>query len=145
MPGIRFRLIGTLSVALTLQAEVAFSHKRHAPLKLDCAYCHTTAKTGERASYPDVGTCKLCHPHQAGLPNAGPVAPARSMYMLADFVFFSHARHWTANIPCQTCHGNVWQQDMIVQAMPMTMKACITCHKNSHAKVGCTTCHELNQ
>jgi Cytochrome c7 and related cytochrome c/Class III cytochrome C family len=132
-------------LALALHGEVAFSHKRHARLRLDCAYCHTTAKTGERASYPDAATCKLCHPQMASLPQAGKIVPARSMYMLADFVFFSHARHHAANVPCQTCHGKVWEQDAIVQAMPMTMKACLSCHKANHAKTGCTTCHELNQ
>ena len=65
--------------------------------------------------------------------------------MLADFVFFSHAKHRTANITCQKCHGNVWEQEVVTQVLPMTMKACITCHKTAHAKVGCTTCHELNQ
>lgn len=132
-------------MAITLHAEIAFSHKRHAPLKLDCAYCHTTAKTGERASYPDVATCKLCHQQMAALPKQGTLAPARSMYMLAEFVFFSHARHRAAKIACQTCHGNVWQQDAIIQAMPMTMKACVACHKANKAKTGCKTCHELNQ
>ncbi len=65
--------------------------------------------------------------------------------MLADFVFFSHAKHRAANITCQKCHGNLWEQEEVKQVLPMTMKACITCHKTAHAKVGCTTCHELNQ
>ena len=65
--------------------------------------------------------------------------------MLADFVFFSHAKHRVANITCQKCHGNLWEQEVVTQVLPMTMKACITCHKTTHAKTGCTTCHELNQ
>jgi len=145
-----------LWLAVALQAgEIPFSHKRHAALKLDCAYCHTTAKTGERAGYPQAASCMVCHRQiatgapeirrLAALPKGAKIVSSRSMYMLAEFVFFSHARHRAANVPCRTCHGNLWQQETVRQAMPMTMKACVTCHKATHAKVGCSTCHELNE
>jgi hypothetical protein len=136
-------------------ADVPFSHKRHAALKLDCAYCHAAAKTGERAGYPRAAACMVCHQQIAkdkpairqlsALPKDTAISPARSVYMLADFVFFSHAKHRSANITCQKCHGNIWAQEVVTQVMPMTMKACITCHKTTHAKVGCSTCHELNE
>ena len=73
------------------------------------------------------------------------ITPARSVYMLADFVFFSHAKHRAANITCAKCHGDIWARETVAQVLPMTMKACISCHKATHAKVACTTCHELNQ
>lgn len=81
----------------------------------------------------------------AALPKDTPIVPTRSVYMLAEFVLFSHARHRAANIACRKCHGDVWEQESVKQAMPMTMKACLNCHKATHAKVGCTTCHDLNQ
>jgi len=81
----------------------------------------------------------------AALPGNTRMVPERSMYMLADFVFFSHGKHRAAKIACQKCHGFVAEQDSVQQAMPMTMKACITCHKSTGAKTGCTACHELNQ
>ncbi len=81
----------------------------------------------------------------SALPKETTMAPARSVYMLADFVFFSHAKHRAANIACQKCHGNIWAQEVVTPVLAMTMKACLTCHKTTHAKVGCTTCHELNQ
>ena len=81
----------------------------------------------------------------SALPKETTIDPARSVYMLADFVFFSHAKHRAANIACQKCHGSIWAQDVVTPVLAMTMKACLTCHKTTHAKVGCTTCHELNQ
>ncbi len=143
------------ALALCSVKAASFSHPRHAALKLDCAYCHATAKSGERAGFPEAATCMTCHSQiatdkpairaLASLHKTEKILPERSMYMLADFVFFSHARHRAANIACQKCHGNISEQEAIQQVLPMTMKACITCHRATHAKATCTTCHELNQ
>lgn len=150
------RIAAGFCLAATIYAsEIPFSHKRHAALKLDCAYCHASAKTAERAGYPQAATCMVCHREiakdkpairlLASLPKDEHIVPVRSVYMLAEFVFFSHARHRAANIMCAKCHGNLWQQESVKQILPMTMKACITCHKASHAKVGCVSCHDLHE
>jgi hypothetical protein len=58
-------------------------------------------------------------------------------------VHFSHARHHAAKLACQTCHGQIWDMDEVRQVLPMTMKACITCHRAAHAPTKCAKCHEL--
>lgn len=132
-----------------------FSHRQHAPLKLDCVYCHSTAKTGERAGYPEAGVCMNCHQQigrtkpaierLAALPKTDTIEPELSVYMLAEFAYFSHARHNAAGFRCQTCHGNVWEMAQVRQVLPMTMKACVNCHRANHATTACKKCHELGQ
>ena len=127
---------------------VRFSHKVHAPLKLACTSCHAEAKTGERATYPAASVCINCHSDNkalAALPRNEPIEPKLSVYMLAEFAFFSHARHHAAKIECQRCHGDVWQMAEVRQVLPMTMKACVSCHRSTHAATGCGKCHELGQ
>jgi hypothetical protein len=151
------RLIWMAVLAAVLQGEttVSFSHKRHAALKLDCTYCHTAAKTDEQATYPEAGTCMTCHQsvaqekpdiqRLAALPRTKRIEPERSVYVLADFAFFSHARHFTAKVSCKRCHSDVYQMDVVEQVLPMTMKACVACHRMEHATTACNKCHELGQ
>lgn len=84
---------------------------------------------------PPLARCQVCHPRTAL------AEPAARIYKLPDFVNFSHARH-TAN--CSVCHGAVYVRD-IQPVLPMTMKACVDCHRARRASVSCTVCHELNQ
>ncbi len=119
-----------------------FSHKTHAPLKLECAACHGAATTGDRAGFPEATLCGSCHQQVRG--NKEKVVPERSAYPLPEFVFFSHAKHG-APLVCQTCHGQVWKMDQVQQVLPMTMKACINCHYAMHAPTKCGKCHELGQ
>lgn len=145
--GLRWFLIVSI-LPLEAASTVPFSHQRHAPLKLDCTHCHVTAKTGERAGYPAASICLTCHGDMralAALPKFEPIEPKLSVYMLAEFAFFSHARHNTAKIPCQKCHGDVWQMVAVRQILPMTMKACVSCHQASRATTACGKCHELGQ
>jgi hypothetical protein len=110
------------------------------------------AATGERAGFPTVSKCIACHREVkklsplirrlAALPGDSKPFPAVRVHKLADFVFFSHARHLVAKIACQNCHGAVMQG---VQEAPTTMKACADCHKANRASMVCNACHELNQ
>jgi Class III cytochrome C family/Cytochrome c7 and related cytochrome c len=134
---------------------VPFSHKRHADLKIDCAYCHEKALSGERAGFPAAAKCMVCHAQAAksseaiarlaALKKDTPIVPEKPLYRLPDFVVFSHARHKRETISCDSCHGNVWATDAVELQLHMKMKACVDCHKNSHAVVACTVCHELSQ
>ncbi len=139
-----------LALLFCLSAQAAdaipFSHKRHAPLKFDCVFCHATAKTGERASYPEASVCGRCHRELvAAFPKTDRIEPESSVYMLAEFAYFSHAKHTGAKIACQKCHGDVWMMEEVKQVLPMTMKACVSCHRASHATTACNKCHELGQ
>ncbi len=71
--------------------------------------------------------------------------PARQVYTVEDFVFFSHARHGKAGVECAGCHGVVNQRDAIINEGSTTMKSCVACHKARRAAVDCNTCHELGQ
>jgi len=144
-----------LSLAWLAAADepIPFSHKRHAPLK--CSYCHSTVETGEKASFPTVGKCMNCHRNVktdspdikrlAALGTDATLFPAQQVYTLEDFVFFSHALHRKAGIDCRECHGAVTEHDTVTLEMPVTMKACVACHKARHASSTCNTCHELGQ
>jgi hypothetical protein len=154
--GIVLQAESDLQINLPLSSgQIPFSHKRHADLKIECAYCHEKALTGERAGFPAASRCMVCHAQVAkdaeaivrleALAKDAPVLPEKPVYRLPDFVTFSHARHKTEAISCGTCHGNVWTSNVIVQQLPMRMKACVDCHKINHAAVTCTTCHELLQ
>jgi len=133
---------------------IPFSHKRHAALKVECAYCHQKAATAERAGFPAASKCMVCHREVAKdaeaierLPALAPhtaIVPHKPHYTLPDFVFFSHARH-KEKVRCGTRHGNVWAGDAVKLHLTVKMKACVDCHKASHATVTCTACHELSQ
>ena len=40
---------------------VAFSHRQHSQLQLECSVCHPTSSTGELAQIPDAADCLNCH------------------------------------------------------------------------------------
>lgn len=135
--------------------RVEFSHKRHAPLKIDCKYCHTTVESGEKASYPAVAKCMTCHravkkdspqiQRLAAMGNDATPFPAQQVYAVEDFVYFSHARHVKAGTECKECHGAVNEHDTVTLEIPVTMKGCVACHKVRQAPLACNTCHELGQ
>jgi hypothetical protein len=133
---------------------VHFSHKKHAPLKIQCRYCHTTVETGEKASFPAVAKCMNCHravkkdsPQIQRLQALGDDAapfPTMQVYVAKDYVIFSHARH--RKVECRMCHGAVMERDAITTPeVPVTMKGCLDCHKARRVSSDCHTCHELGQ
>lgn len=123
----------TLLLAFT---ALVFSHKEHAPLKLQCSFCH---QMEAKASLPSVERCRTCHQKM----EADPFTVEN--HKLPDFVFFRHDRHVNAKVECATCHGAPYTEVRPKPAIPLTMKGCVNCHKERQAKVGCATCHELGQ
>jgi hypothetical protein len=131
---------------VTALSGAPFSHKRHAGLKIECIQCHAKAVTGERAGFPAASKCIVCHREVAKrLTAETPIVPEKPLYVLPDFVIFSHARHKAEHISCAVCHGDVWANDVVKTQLLMKMKACVDCHKTHHATVVCTACHELSQ
>jgi len=126
-------------MASTRKAE--FDHKRHAPLKLPCGHCHATANKAANAGFPPAAVCQSCHPDRP-LPGR---FPARRVYKVRDYVIFSHARHLEARIACTKCHGDVAAMAKVVEHYPVTMKACVDCHKQHKASLDCAVCHELGR
>ncbi|MBI2689077.1 MAG: cytochrome c3 family protein [Acidobacteria bacterium] len=133
-------LLFITGMLLPVFGEPSFSHKRHASLNLECTFCHTGAVTRERAGFPAWKTCHTCHTGKAEQP-----IPSQRIYKLPDFVFFSHARHATAQVDCTSCHGNVKKQAKIELYRSTKMAACVDCHKENRATVVCNACHELGQ
>ncbi len=133
---------------------IEFSHKAHAPVKLECTFCHRDAKAGGRAGLPKVAQCMTCH---ATLPRTTEALERLAAFpsdaspftvefnKLPDFVIFRHQRHAEAGIDCTTCHGARYSEVRPRPAVPLTMKGCVDCHKPRQAKAACDTCHELGQ
>lgn len=120
--------------------EGPFQHRKHAALKLKCGSCHATADKEERAGFPAVAQCKTCHTQIADRK-----IPSGRVYRVADFVFFSHAPHVTGKVECSGCHGDVNQYETLKVERPLTMVACVSCHKEQKATLVCNACHELGQ
>jgi hypothetical protein len=130
-----------LVAVLSAAAQPApFSHKTHAGLNLPCVFCHKSALSAERASFPLWKTCKTCHVDMPEQP-----LPSRRVYKLPDFVVFSHARHAAAKQECAACHGDVPAQAKIQLHRSTRMAACVDCHKEHKATIVCNACHELGQ
>jgi hypothetical protein len=126
---------------VTLRGEPQpFEHKKHAPLKLNCTFCHQDAERGDRAGFPAVSQCKTCHVDMAERK-----IPLGILHELPGFVFFSHGKHAAAKVGCSRCHGNVAAQQTVAVQQPLKMKWCVDCHKQSKAPVACNACHELGQ
>ena len=139
-----WRLLAIIAVVALAARAAEFNHKTHAPLKLECGYCHAGAAKAERAGFPANAKCMLCH---ATLAQRSELLEADRKFTarynkIPDFVNFSHAKHQTAG--CAACHGAVWEV-AAGAPHPWKMKACVDCHKIEKAKVTCDVCHELGQ
>lgn len=115
--------------------------------------CHAGALRAERAGLPKVAECLACHRTVLGdrpairrlaqqAPDAAPFDGA-GRSRLADFVFFSHLRH--ATVDCGACHAGVSEHETGPVTAPLTMSACMDCHKERRATLVCNACHELGQ
>ena len=135
----KWRVMVFLLGAGWLRAE-PFSHQRHAAMKLKCTACHATAETQAQAGMPAVARCRTCHAEMAALP-----ARSARVYRVKDFVLFPHGAHAEAKVGCATCHGEVYAAAKLQLARPVTMAACVACHKERKATVACNVCHELGQ
>jgi hypothetical protein len=134
------------------QQPVPYSHKAHLALGLKCNSCHSNADPGEMMGFPAASFCMSCHqsvksdsPHiqkmAAAAKDNKPIAWVR-VYRIPTFVYFSHRVHTEAGATCEACHGQVRERDVITKEVTHDMRSCITCHTDTKARTGCTTCHE---
>lgn len=135
---------------------IAFNHKVHIETaSLNCKDCHLNVEKTAVATIPTLEVCQTCH-------NDEPLSkspeekillqyvaekkeiPWAQIYSVPEHVYFSHRRHVTiGGLECSSCHGNVASMTMPVssQATPVTMKNCLSCHKQHKVTNDCLACH----
>jgi hypothetical protein len=133
---------------------LAYSHKQHLAQGLQCEGCHATARTDARATLPPTTTCMACHAtvktDSADIQKLKEFDAKKTdipwvrVYRLPEYVYFSHQIHVSAtpSVTCDVCHGNVPEMDRMQKVRDISMAACVECHKQRAARVGCDTCHE---
>ncbi|GAA4783593.1 c-type cytochrome [Olivibacter ginsenosidimutans] len=137
---------------------IKFSHQLHAGVnKIECQYCHSGAFKSKNASIPSANVCMNCHKaitaseHYNGEtspeiqkiydaldwdgqkygPNQRPIQWVR-IHNLPDFAYFNHSQHVSvAGVECQRCHGPIESMEEVYQYSPLTMKWCVTCHRET--------------
>jgi hypothetical protein len=139
--------------ALAAEQPIAYSHKQHLALGLDCLDCHSTADTQSAASIPSVQKCMLCHAKIAtGKPEVKKVIayfnsrreiPWERVYgfPVSALVNFQHAPHIRAKVACATCHGDMTRATTAQRLVNHTMGSCLSCHRQNKASEDCITCH----
>jgi hypothetical protein len=125
----------------SIRQPVPFDHAVHVTgLHIDCRYCHSGADRTAMAGVPTTQGCVACHsstwmatrefaPVRRSLASGEPI-PWRRVTQLPDFVYFNHAMHVTRGVGCEVCHGRVDRMAVVSQAVPLTMKWCVDCHRN---------------
>jgi hypothetical protein len=132
---------------------IAFRHKLHVELGLECLDCHTSAAEKDWAGIPQAADCMKCHsPVTTGTSELVKLTrfherkekiPWVRVYRVPDFVFFSHATHLKADESCETCHGPVGKRDVLMQEVSTSMIFCMNCHAERKASNDCALCHQL--
>src|ERR1043165_7657594 len=91
---------------------IAYSHKQHIALGLECLDCHSSADTGAAATLPSVRKCMLCHAKVAadkpeiqklaGFAKSKREVPWQRVYGFPkeSLVKFQHSPHIRAKIEC---------------------------------------------
>ncbi len=126
-------------VNVAREQPVAFSHKHHANMGIDCRYCHTSVEEGAFAGIPSTKTCMNCH---STIFNDSPMLePVRESWKtgeslqwnrvhdLPQFVYFDHSIHVAKGIGCSTCHGRVDQMPLTRKENTLYMGWCLDCHR----------------
>jgi hypothetical protein len=131
---------------------IPFSHKLHAGTrKIPCLYCHSNAERSRHATIPSTNVCMNCHlvartdrpaiQQVTKLYEEGKPIPWVRVHRVPDYVYFSHRWHVARGIACQTCHGQIQNEDVVRQAENLKMGWCISCHRQNKASQECNTCH----
>ncbi|MDA2923985.1 cytochrome c family protein [Acidobacteria bacterium AH-259-L09] len=134
---------------------VAFSHKLHMQLGLQCRICHRSTEVAGSAGLPNVSDCMICHrgiaPDRPEIQKLARYAREKKsikwlrVYQVPYYVFFSHQNHRRAGIDCSACHGKVPERDALWREKDLSMAACIECHRSHEASIECHLCHALDQ
>jgi hypothetical protein len=145
-------LIANAAAAPSVQ-PIAYSHKQHIALGLQCLDCHISADTSAAATIPSVRQCMLCHAKVAtakpeikklaAFAASGREVPWQRVYGFPQeaLVKFQHAPHARARIACATCHGDMTQATTAELLVKHNMGTCVSCHRQNNATEDCAACH----
>jgi glucose dehydrogenase len=132
---------------------VPFSHRVHSSAGVNCGSCHQLTANGKQMRIPTVVQCTVCHESiarerpailkLASLQKEGGRISWARVYQLPDYVFFSHQKHFAAQVDCAVCHGNVRSLDAMRQVKDVSMMSCVNCHRLRKATVFCGQCHNI--
>lgn len=129
-----------LRAASEVTQPIAFPHKTHLELNLQCTTCHERAEKDAVAGRPPTALCLSCHGGEDGKGEIKKVQafeqigeiPWKRVWRLPRHVFFPHSTHVVvAKVQCQTCHGPMETLDR-PPARPLrtlSMDDCIACHE----------------
>jgi len=133
---------------------IHFNHKVHAD-EATCNFCHEYAENYPQAGLPTNAACANCHAMDVfNSVEAQKVTryienneeiPWVRLFVLPDYVYFSHKRHARAQIACEACHEGVGQSVRPVPGIKShgmdLMNRCLDCHQQKQARRDCFTCH----
>ncbi len=143
------------------EQPIAFPHKTHVALGLQCLYCHSGAAKGPAAGIPSQAKCWACHNQIQKTTTSELLAPLKEAVLsgqsikwvpvaiVPDFVQFNHRPHIAAGKSCETCHGNMSQVNVAQNPQVFNMGWCLACHiqvagndqKKLTQLVNCAACH----
>ncbi len=151
--GLALWILALVTAAMASDQPIAYSHKQHIALGLQCLDCHSSADTGAAATLPSVRKCMLCHAKIAtGKPEIQKLAayaagkrevPWQRVYGFPPeaLVKFQHAPHARAKIGCATCHGDMTQAATAERLVKHNMGTCVSCHRQYKSSEDCAACH----
>ena len=120
---------------------VPYSHKLHVgELGLDCRYCHASVEQSSVSNIPPTTVCMNCHslikkdsellePIRASEQDGISMRWVR-VHNLPDYAYFHHAAHVRAGVGCVSCHGQINEMEVVMQAEPLSMSWCLDCHRD---------------
>jgi hypothetical protein len=131
---------------------IQYNHKIHVTdNKIDCQFCHSSARRSKYAGIPSVEKCMICHRViLVDHPEIKKVAqywsekkpiPWNRVTELPDHVYFPHYRMVNAGVPCLECHPGMDKVGVAVQKKEFTMGFCMACHRKRGVSIDCWTCH----
>ena len=145
-----------LAPAAPLQ-PIPYSHKVHLAGGMQCQDCHTNPEPGNLMTFPATSKCMQCHAtiakdkpaiqKLAEYDRSQKPVPWVRVYKLLPGVEWSHRKHVSAGVKCETCHGPIAQMDAMSEVTSVTsMSGCLNCHASAEAKAhnaetSCATCH----
>ena len=133
-------------------SELAFSHKRHVDMDIECTACHAALESlaATDVLLPVETTCMSCHDRKQGCElchgNANAVIPLEARNYGLRFAHETHLREDVNDNGCETCHATVASSTMVAETHWIGAWTCQQCHDSEMgAQERCGMCHDQMQ